>query len=216
MPVDDAARPSDPVADILRQLRDKDAIGRDTGLQRLRAGIAVDIRVLVLPEAKDLVGLGRGDASGGVLPGDDLAGERFGVAQARGQVVVVVVEAHVEGGAVGGDAGDGVQGGVEGRRGGEVREPGGRLRGHAVGGAEGGGGGAGVGGLEGVDGGGLDGEKEVVGGLVHGVYEHAGDLAGDDVVGDAVGEGGVGGGGEEVEEGVVDGEEVEAMLVAVV
>lgn len=216
MPVDDAASTSNPIADILSQLRDKDAVGSDAGLEGLRTGVAVDIRILVLAEAEDLVGLGLGHAVRRVLAGDDLAGGGFGVAEARGEVVVVVVETHVEGGAVGGDAGDGVEGGVEGRGGGEVREPGGGVGIYAVGGAEGGGGWAGVGGLEGVDRGGLDGERVVGGGGEHGVDDHAGDLAGDDVVGDAVDDGGAGVGGQEAEEVVVDGEEVGAVLVAVV
>lgn len=80
MPVNDAARAGDAVADMLRQLRDEDAVGGDAGLQRLRAGVAVEVRVLVLPEAEDLVGLGGGDAGGRVLARDDAAGEGLGVA----------------------------------------------------------------------------------------------------------------------------------------
>lgn len=61
------------------------------------------------------------------------------------------------------------------------------ARADTIGAEEGGGGGAGVGGFDAIDGGGLDDKGERAGGVVHGVNEHAGDLTGDDVVGDAVG-----------------------------
>lgn len=87
-------------------------------------------------------------------------------------------------------------------------------------GGEGGRGGAGVGWLEGVDGGGLDLEGRRGGGVVgwkHAGDEHAGDLRGDDVVGDAELDGRERvGGGEEGEQVVVDAPQVAAVLPGVV
>ncbi len=61
--------------------------GRDASLETLR-GVAVDVRVLVLPQSKDGVCDGLCHAGGGVA---DLAWERLLVAEARGEVVKVVV-----------------------------------------------------------------------------------------------------------------------------
>ena len=87
-----------------------------------------------------------------------------------------------------------------------------------------GGGWAGVGWFEGVDGGGLDVQRErrarvfVLIGLLQAVDDHAGDLACDDVVGYPEGCQAFGGGvvGKEVEELAVDAVQISSVLPAVV
>lgn len=182
-------------ANMLSEFGKVDAVGSGSGGEA-GGGVAVNKGVFVLTEAVDGVGLMLCDAEGRVC---GVAREGFGVALAGGEVVVVVVEGFVPVGGVWGDVGDGVEGGEEGGCGCEVGGPVFGGAGGAVGCVEGGGGWAGVLGFEGVDVGGLDVEGD--GGLgvwVHAVDEHAGDLRGDDVVGDAVGDLLVGLGGEEV------------------
>lgn len=108
------------------------------------------------------------------------------MALAGRQIVVVVVEPIVPFCGGGWHAADCVEGFEERGCGGEVGSPvcGGAA--DAVGAVEFGGCGTGVGWCEGVDVAGLDVERDAFLGVVHSLYEHAGDLAGDDVVGDAV------------------------------
>ena len=93
---------------------------------------------------------------GGGLGGLYVAGKGFGVAEAGGEVVEVVVPGLVEAGVGRGDTGDGVEGCVEWLGGCKVGGPVGVGAAYGVGVVEGGGRGACVAWFEGVDAGGLD------------------------------------------------------------
>jgi len=202
----------------MRELGEPDAVARGRRGQRVRA-VAVDEAVLVEGAAEDGEGGGRRGraetAGAGVV-----AGQGFGVAEFRRQVVEVVVEPDVPGCGVGIHAAEGVEGREQARGawGAEVREPRRVRAGDAVAGVEGVGGGTRVLWFEAVDVRGLhaDGEGRGVEGRVHSHRDLGGDLRCDDVVRNAEGEaGGVVCGREKGQEVVVDAEEVCAVLAAV-
>ncbi len=164
VPIQHRAGSGDAIADVLDEFGDPDTKAGGRGGEGLW-GVAVDVAVFVFAGAENLIGHLLRDAQVRV---GDVAGQGFGVAEAGGEVVEVVVEGLVPARVGWGDAGDGVEAAEErlGRR--EVGCPVWVGAADAVDAVEGGGGGAAVGGLEAVDGGRLDEEGEWAGGVVHG------------------------------------------------
>ena len=110
------------------------------------------------------------------------------MAESCGEIVEVVIQTLMPSHIGREDAGNGVQLTEQRLSGSEVSCPVWVGAADAVGGEERGSGRAGVSRFEAVDRGGLDGEWEGTGGMVHGGNEHAGYLAGNDVISDAVGD----------------------------
>lgn len=111
-------------AQVRRQLRNPHAQRAHAGGQALGARVAVDLAVLPIAQAVHLVRQVLRDT----VPRRGVARQRFAVALARREVVVVVVETGVEPGVVGRHARDAVQRGVQALRSVEVRLPRGIVR----------------------------------------------------------------------------------------
>jgi len=87
VPVQHRAGAGDPIADMLGKLGNPDAEAGGGGGKRLR-GVAVDVAVFVFAGAEDLVGHFLRDAQAWVA---DVARESFGMAEAGGEVIEVMV-----------------------------------------------------------------------------------------------------------------------------
>lgn len=132
--VDDGAGAVDGVAQVLSQLGKEDAVAGSAGGQRGRA-VAVDEAVLVLTAAEDGFGIGLRDAVGRVA---NLTRQSLLMAEARREIVKVVVEPVVPGRVSSIDAADRVELVVQSCRLVEMERPVGDVAADAVAGEHGG------------------------------------------------------------------------------